>query len=173
MANPDSRKLLRPLLEKLRRKDLIFLLKHLFADLRPKTVSFVFAAGKMQFPQLPSALMPDSKIIPFVGSNAGIAKSASAGGPVRSDMRSDLVEKASAVVPDPPVLVNMVSRRVRQLNNGRPPLVRRPERLGQADVALLEIIEGKIVLAADGAVVERPAAPVEKVAEPAPEGEQS
>lgn len=88
-------------------------------------------------------------------------------------MRSDLVEKASAVVPDPPVLVNMVSRRVRQLNNGRPPLVRRPERLGQADVALLEIIEGKIVLAADGAVVERPAAPVEKVAEPAPEGEQS
>jgi DNA-directed RNA polymerase subunit omega len=117
--------------------------------------------------------MPDSKIIPFVGSNAGIPKGSSAGGPVRSDMRSDLVEKASAVVPDPPVLINMVSRRVRQLNNGRPPLVRRPERLGQADVALLEIIEGKIVLAADGTVVERPAAPAEKVKEPAAEVEQS
>lgn len=102
--------------------------------------------------------MPDSKIIPFPGSDAGAAQGHVAVGPVRSDMRSDLVEKASAVVPDPPVLINMVSRRVRQLNNGRPALVRRMERMGQADIALLEIIEGKIVLASDGAVVERPGA---------------
>lgn len=108
--------------------------------------------------------MPDSKIIPFPGVESGASNGRAAVGPVRSDMRSDLVEKASAVVPDPPVLINMVSRRVRQLNNGRPALVRRAERMGQADIALLEIIEGKIVLAADGGVVEQPAEPKEAAA---------
>ncbi len=68
-------------------------------------------------------------------------------------MRSDLIEKASKVVNDPPLLINMVSQRVRQLNNGRPPLVRVIERLGQADIALMEIIEGKIVLDEDGSGV--------------------
>ncbi len=67
-------------------------------------------------------------------------------------MRSDLVEQASKVVPHPPVLINMVSQRVRQLNQGRAPLIdlvgRR--RLGQADIALLEIIEGKIKYTANG-----------------------
>ena len=61
-------------------------------------------------------------------------------------MRSDLVEKAAAVVKNNPVLVNMVSSRVRQLNMGRPPLIRVVERMGQADIALTEIIEGKIIL---------------------------
>lgn len=60
-------------------------------------------------------------------------------------MKSDLVEKASAVIPDIPLLINVVSRRVRQLNQGRPPLVPVRGRMGQADIALLEIIEGKIV----------------------------
>lgn len=100
--------------------------------------------------------MPGSKIIPFSGANSGTGKDGAAVGPDRSDMRSDLVERASTVILDPPVLINMVSRRVRQLNNGRPPLVRRMERMGQADIALLEIIEGKIVLASDGGVVEQP-----------------
>ena len=61
-------------------------------------------------------------------------------------MRSDLVEKASAIVKNPPVLINMVSCRVRQLNMGRPPLIRVVARMGQADIALTEIIEGKIIL---------------------------
>ncbi len=61
-----------------------------------------------------------------------------------SDMRSDLVEQASKVIPDIPVLINLVSRRVRQLNTGRAPLVRAGHRAGVADIALLEIIEGKI-----------------------------
>jgi len=61
-------------------------------------------------------------------------------------MRSDLVEKAAAVVKNNPLLVNMVSCRVRQLNMGRPSLVRVVERMGQADIALMEIIEGKIVV---------------------------
>lgn len=68
-------------------------------------------------------------------------------------MRSDLVEQAREVIPDPPILINMVSQRVRQLNNGRPPLIRVVQRMGQADIALQELIEGKILIE-DGYVVE-------------------
>lgn len=59
-------------------------------------------------------------------------------------MRSDLVVAASKVIPEPPVLINLVSARVKQLNNGRSPLVRVDHRMGAADIALTEIIEGKI-----------------------------
>jgi DNA-directed RNA polymerase subunit omega len=41
----------------------------------------------------------------------------------------------------------MVSRRVRQLNAGSRPLIDAGLSLGLADVALLEIAQGKIVLA--------------------------
>lgn len=61
-------------------------------------------------------------------------------------MRIELVEKASEVIEDPTLLINMVSKRVRQLNNGRSPLITVVERLGAADIALTEIIEGKIVI---------------------------
>ena len=64
-------------------------------------------------------------------------------------MKSDLVEKASEVVPDPLVLINMVSKRVRQLNSGRSPLIPTRPSMGAADIALLEIIEGKIKLAGE------------------------
>lgn len=59
-------------------------------------------------------------------------------------MRSDLVEKASNIIPEPPVLINLVSSRVKQLNLGRAPLVQTDHRMGAADIALTEIIEGKI-----------------------------
>jgi len=61
-------------------------------------------------------------------------------------MKTELVEKASEVVEDINMLINMVSKRVRQLNNGRSPLITVVERLGAADIALTEIIEGKIVI---------------------------
>ncbi|MCB1099417.1 MAG: DNA-directed RNA polymerase subunit omega [Verrucomicrobiae bacterium] len=61
-------------------------------------------------------------------------------------MRSDLIQKASKVIPDTPLLINVVSQRVRQLNQGRAPLVNTGgSRMGVADIALMEIIEGKIV----------------------------
>ncbi len=60
------------------------------------------------------------------------------------NMRSDLVVEASKVIPEPPVLINLVSTRVKQLNLGRSPLVRVDHRMGAADIALTEIIEGKI-----------------------------
>ncbi len=59
-------------------------------------------------------------------------------------MKSDLVEQASEIVQDPPVLINLVSARVKQLQNGRAPLVKTNHRMSTADIALTEIIEGKI-----------------------------
>jgi DNA-directed RNA polymerase subunit omega len=59
-------------------------------------------------------------------------------------MRVDLVDKASRIVSDVPLLINAVSQRVRQLTQGRPALVERKPGLREADIALMEIIEGKI-----------------------------
>ncbi len=63
-------------------------------------------------------------------------------------MNAELVKKALIVVLNPNVLVNMVSRRVRQLNSGgggaSRPLVADVANLGVADIALTEIIEGKM-----------------------------
>lgn len=61
-------------------------------------------------------------------------------------MKSDLVDKAAEVIKDPLVLINMVSQRVRQLNSGRSPLIPTRPSMGAADIALTEIIEGKIKL---------------------------
>src|SRR6266850_1418000 len=63
-------------------------------------------------------------------------------------MNADLVKKALEKVLNPYVLVNMVSRRVRQLNAGGGgaslPMVADTTNLGLADIALREIIEEKM-----------------------------
>jgi DNA-directed RNA polymerase subunit omega len=63
-------------------------------------------------------------------------------------MNAELVKQALAVVLNPNVLVNLVSRRVRQLTSGgggkNRPLVIDVANLGAADIALREIIEGKM-----------------------------
>lgn len=63
-------------------------------------------------------------------------------------MNAELTKKALEKVGNPNVLVNLVSRRVRQLNSGSGamsrPLVADTGNLGAADIALLEIIEEKI-----------------------------
>jgi DNA-directed RNA polymerase subunit omega len=63
-------------------------------------------------------------------------------------MNAELVKQALAKVLDPHVLVNMVSRRVRQLNSGEGgasrPLVLNTTNQGAADIALREIIEDKM-----------------------------
>ena len=59
-------------------------------------------------------------------------------------MKADLVEQAALVITDAPVLINLVSKRVRQLSSGRPALVDRRPGMREADVALTEIIQGKI-----------------------------
>ena len=59
-------------------------------------------------------------------------------------MKSELVEKAALIIQDHPLLINAVSKRVRQLTQGRPALVERKPGMREADIALTEIIEGKI-----------------------------
>ena len=86
-----------------------------------------------------------SNIVDFPGTPEPASRPAGRGaGP--NAMRIDLVEEASKIVPEPPTLINMVSRRVKQLNMGRPALVEVEPRMGQADIALKEIIEGKVVV---------------------------
>jgi DNA-directed RNA polymerase subunit omega len=55
-----------------------------------------------------------------------------------------LLDKASKVIPNPNILVNLVSKRVKQLRDGSVPLVQSLEKLTLEDTALREIIEGKI-----------------------------
>jgi DNA-directed RNA polymerase subunit omega len=63
-------------------------------------------------------------------------------------MNSELVKQAAAKVGNPNVLVNLISRRVRQLNSGggglSRPLISDVGNLGAADIALREILEDKI-----------------------------
>ena len=65
-------------------------------------------------------------------------------------MNQELLNKARLVVPSAPVLINMVSKRVRQLNAGMRPLVRPmgPDE-DILDVALREIGEGKLTAEVD------------------------
>jgi len=60
-------------------------------------------------------------------------------------MNFELLEKAKERVPSVPVLVNLCSQRVRQINQGLRPMVR-PD-LGEevVDTVLREIVEGKLV----------------------------
>jgi DNA-directed RNA polymerase subunit omega len=59
-------------------------------------------------------------------------------------MQSQLLEEALKVIPSPQLLVNVVSRRVRQLTAGHRPMIDAGPRMGFADIALSEIIEGKL-----------------------------
>ena len=62
-------------------------------------------------------------------------------------LNAELTKKALEKVGNPNVLVNLISRRVRQLNSGAGAMSRplvEPGNMGAADVALSEIIEEKI-----------------------------
>ena len=59
-------------------------------------------------------------------------------------MRDDYIREAQKVIPDPNMLINVVSRRVKQLRRGNRPLVESLEKLSAEDTALREIAEGKI-----------------------------
>lgn len=59
-------------------------------------------------------------------------------------MNTQLIDDAAKKIPNIPVLVNVVSKRVKQLTNGHKPMVDVLTRMGLADIALTEIIEGKL-----------------------------
>ena len=63
-------------------------------------------------------------------------------------MTSHLLEEAAKIIPIPQVLVNVVSRRVRQLSQGHRPLIEPGPRMGLSDIALQEIIDGKLTFEA-------------------------
>jgi DNA-directed RNA polymerase subunit omega len=63
-------------------------------------------------------------------------------------LNAELTKKALEKVGNPNILVNLISRRVRQLTSGAGkmsrPLVAETGHLGAADIALLEIVEDKM-----------------------------
>ena len=63
-------------------------------------------------------------------------------------MNAELCKKALEKVGNPNVLINLISRRVRQLNSGggasSRPLIADTANMGAADIALLEIVDGNM-----------------------------
>ena len=61
-------------------------------------------------------------------------------------MNIELLNSAKLRVPSIPVLINMISKRVRQLNNGARPYVHPASPNEETvDIAMREIVEGKII----------------------------
>ncbi len=61
-------------------------------------------------------------------------------------MNSNFIEEASKVINEPQILINMVSKRVRQLSAGSRPMVLVEPRMGLSDIALAEIAQGKLTV---------------------------
>ena len=60
-------------------------------------------------------------------------------------MREDYLKQASKVIKDPNILINVVSRRVPQLQHEwMTPLIDSLEKLEPEDIAFREIIDGKL-----------------------------
>ncbi|MBP6506474.1 MAG: DNA-directed RNA polymerase subunit omega [Opitutaceae bacterium] len=59
-------------------------------------------------------------------------------------MRDEYLKAALLKIDDPNILINVISRRVKQLRRGHRALVESLEKLSAEDTALREVIEGKI-----------------------------
>lgn len=59
-------------------------------------------------------------------------------------MKQQMVQEALGKVENPQILINMVSKRVRQLGQGFRPLIPVSPKMTFMDVALKEIAEGKL-----------------------------
>jgi len=59
-------------------------------------------------------------------------------------MRDEYLQAALKVIDDPNILVNVISTRVKQLRRGSRALVESLEKLSLEDIALREVMEGKI-----------------------------
>ena len=59
-------------------------------------------------------------------------------------MKSKFLEPAQLTIPNPELLINLVSRRVRQLAQGHRPLTQTDPRMDYSEIALKEISEGKL-----------------------------
>jgi DNA-directed RNA polymerase subunit omega len=59
-------------------------------------------------------------------------------------MKSKYLPEALQRIPNIELLINVVSRRVRQINQGHRPLTQPEPRMEPVDIALKEIAEGKL-----------------------------
>lgn len=59
-------------------------------------------------------------------------------------MREDYLRQAQKIITDPNILINVVSRRVKQLKYGARPTVESLEKLSLEDIALLEVVKGNL-----------------------------
>src|SRR4030081_1843555 len=60
------------------------------------------------------------------------------------NMTTQLLQEAALVIPNQQILINVVSKRVRQLGLGHRPMVEAGPRASLSDIALKEIIAGKL-----------------------------
>ncbi len=60
------------------------------------------------------------------------------------NMTTQLLQEATQVIPNQQILINVVSKRVRQLGLGHRPMVETAPRDSLTDIALKEIIAGKL-----------------------------
>jgi len=93
----------------------------------------------MLAPQLAPSLLPGS--VPTI-----LQFPTDASRPVRSlrHMTTQLLQEAAQVIPNQQLLINVVSKRVRQLGLGHRPMVETTPRMSLTDIALKEIIAGKL-----------------------------
>ena len=60
-------------------------------------------------------------------------------------MNIDYLDRAKERIPNVPLLVNLISKRVRQLNTGQRPMVKPDDpKMPAVDIALKEVAEGKL-----------------------------
>src|SRR5436190_566216 len=59
-------------------------------------------------------------------------------------MTTQLLQEASQIIPNPQLLINVISKRVRQLGLAHRPMVEAGPRASLTDIALKEIIAGKL-----------------------------
>ena len=92
----------------------------------------------MLAPLRPSALASSAPIVLQFPTEATRA--------VRSlrNMTTQLLQEAAQVIPNQQLLINVVSKRVRQLGLGHRPMVETTPRMSLTDIALREIIAGKL-----------------------------
>jgi len=92
-----------------------------------------------------SPSMTRTVLLPAVsGGEAGFSAPSSRVPGCPLPMRTDYLQSALLVIDDPNVLVNVISRRVKQLKQGNRALVESLEKLAPEDIALREVAERKI-----------------------------
>ena len=103
-----------------------------------RKVPIRFSPTMLAFPLTPSAVASSSSTILQFPTDATRA--------VRSlrNMTTQLLHEAAKVIPNQQLLINVVSKRVRQLGLGHRPLVEVTSRASLTDIALKEIIAGKL-----------------------------